>query len=117
MVHVFRQRDEGVVLVDAAAAPGLGLGFEGADHQLARIFLVIGAFVGHAHHRHVARQVRDGFRDDVEVLAGMQRNVDADGAAEIARPHAGRDDNLVGHDRAVGGFHANGLALLRPGCG
>ncbi len=112
MVHVFRQRDEGMFVVDTAAAPGLGLGLKRAHHQLARVFLVIGAFIGHAHHRHVARQIRDGLGDDVEMLAGMERNVDADATAQFARPHAGRNHHLVGHDCAIRRFNAKGLAFL-----
>ena len=88
MIHVLGQRDEGMFIVDATAAPGLGYRLEGADHELARIFLEIGAFIGHAHHRHIARQIGDRFRNDIEMLARVERNIDADGAAEFARPHA-----------------------------
>ena len=77
-------------------APGLGHGLEGADQQLAGVFLVVGAFVGTRTHRHVARQVRDRLGDDVEMLGRMERDVDADRAAELARPHAGGDHDRVG---------------------
>ncbi len=33
----------------AMGRPGLGLGFEGAHHEFARVFLVVGAFIGDAH--------------------------------------------------------------------
>ncbi len=112
MIHVFGKRLEGMVLGDPLEAPGLGLGLEGADHQLAGIFLVIGAFVRHAHHRHVARQIGDRLADDVEMLARMKRDVDADREAQIARPHAAGDDDLVGHDRAVCRLDALGRAIL-----
>jgi hypothetical protein len=45
------------------------------------------------------------------MLAGMQRNVDADAAAKFAAPHAARHHNLVGVDGAIGGFDAIGTAL------
>ena len=95
MVHVLRQRHEGVFLVDAAATPGLGLGFKGADHQLACVFLVIGAFIRHADDRHVARKLCNRLRHNVEMFAGMERDVDANGTAQLARPHSGSDHHLV----------------------
>ncbi len=71
MVEILGQRVEAEILADALHAPGLGLGLEGAQHHLARILLVIGAFVGHPQHRQVAQPL-DGFGHEVEVLAGMQ---------------------------------------------
>ena len=62
MIHVLGKRLEGMILADPFETPGLGLGLEGADHQLAGVLLVIGAFIGHPHHRHVARQVRRSAR-------------------------------------------------------
>ena len=51
MLEVLRQLVEAEVLGNAVHAPGLGHRLEGAEHHLAGIFLVVGAFVGHAQHR------------------------------------------------------------------
>ena len=75
---------KGVVIIDAATTPGLGFGLEGTDHQLAGVFLVVGAFIGHPHDWHVAGQGVDGFRHDIEVFAGVEWNIDANGLAEVA---------------------------------
>ncbi len=76
MVEILGQAVEAEILGDAGHAPGLGLGLEGAEHHLAGVGLVIGAFVGHPQHRQVA-EARDRFGDEVEMLAGMQRQRDA----------------------------------------
>ena len=56
MVHVLGQLVEAEVLGDAVHAPGLGVGLEGAQQQLAGVLLVVGALVGIAQHRQVGRQ-------------------------------------------------------------
>ena len=107
MLEVLRQLVEAEIFADAVHAPGLGHRLEGAEHHLAGVFLVVGALVRHAQHRQ-PRQARDRLGDQVEMLAGMQRDVDAGHGAELARPHAGAVDDDVGLDRAL-------LAALRPG--
>src|SRR6056297_1457161 len=72
---------------------------EGAEHHLAGVFLVIGAFIGHAQHRQGA-EARDRLGDDVEMLAGLQRHVDAQHRAQLAAPHAGAVDHVFGLDMA-----------------
>ena len=54
MVHVLRQLVEAEILRNAVHAPGLGHRLEGAEHHLAGVLLVVGAFVGHAQHRQAA---------------------------------------------------------------
>ena len=78
MIHVFRKRNKRVFIIYPAAAPGFGFRFKRTHHQFPGIFLVISAFIGNPHHRHIAGQGVNGFGDDVEMFAGMQRNVDAD---------------------------------------
>ena len=58
MVEILGQLVEAEVIRDAVHAPGLGDRFEGAEQHLAGVFLIIGAFVGHAQHREL-RQSRD----------------------------------------------------------
>ena len=71
MVEILGQAVEFEVLGDAPHAPGLGPGLERAQHHLARVLLVIGAFIGHAQHRQAA-QIGHGFGDQVEMLGGVQ---------------------------------------------
>jgi hypothetical protein len=72
MLEILGQLVELESFGDAVHAPGLGLGLEGAEHHLAGIFLVVGAFVGHAQHGQAGRP-GDRLGDDVEMLAGVQR--------------------------------------------
>ena len=87
MVEVLGQCVELEIFRDASHAPGLGLGFECAQHHLARIGLVVGTFVRHADDRH-AFQAVDRFGQKVEMLASMQGQRDARSCRQIAAPHA-----------------------------
>ena len=51
--------------------------------------------------------------DEVVVLGGLQRDVDAGRVAELARPHAGAVDDELGLDVAVIGAHAGDDAACR----
>ena len=117
VIPVVGQGEEFGVVGDAVDAPGLRPGLEEADEQLAGILLGVGALVGHAQHRQVARDVGVGVGDDVEVLARHQRHVHAGHAADIAAPQAGAVDDVVGADRALVGGDAGGAALLREDAG
>ena len=68
---------------------------DGADHHLARVGFVIGAFIGDAQHGHVAK-AGDGFGDQVEMLAGVQRQGDAGLARKLPAPHAAAVDHDIG---------------------
>ena len=112
MVHVLGQAVEAEGLGDAVHAPGLGHGLEGADQELAGVLLVVGAFVGDAQHRQVARHLGQRLGDDVEVLGRVQRHRDAHRGGELARPHAGGEDDGRGRDGSLVGHHADRPALL-----
>ena len=107
MVEILRQRVEAEIGRDAGHAPRLGARLEGAEHQLAGVFLVVGALVRHAQHRQPG-QAGNRLGDDVEVLAGMQRQRDADLRRQVARPHAPAIDHHLGGDPP-------GLLPGRPG--
>ena len=47
MGDILGQLVEAEILGDAVHAPGLGDRLEGAEHHLAGVLLVVGAFVGH----------------------------------------------------------------------
>ena len=76
MREILGQLVKAEILADARHARGLGQGFKGAEQYLARVFLVIGAFVRHAQHGQT-RQPDNRFGHDVEMLTGMQRQRDA----------------------------------------
>ena len=79
---------------------------EQPDHQPAD-FLAVVAEVGRVlDHRPVLRQPVDLLGDEVVVLGGLQRDVDADGLAELAGPHAGAVDDQLRFDVAAIGAHA-----------
>ena len=73
MREILRQLVEAEILGDAGHAPRLGDRLEGAEHHLAGVFLVVGALVRHAQHRQ-ARQPGDRLGDEIEMLAGVQRD-------------------------------------------
>ena len=98
MVEVFWQLIEAEVFRNAVHAPRLGLGLKGAKHHFARVFLVVGALVRHAQHRHLG-QAFNRFCHDVEVLTGVQRNRHAGHVGEVTRPHA----RTVHHDVCIDG--------------
>ena len=101
MLEVFGQFAEFEILGNAVERPGLGVGLEGAEQQLAGVFLVVGAIVGIAQHRQIGAQPRERLGDDVEMLAGLQRRADAAALRQRARPHAGREHDCVGRDLAL----------------
>ena len=89
MVEILRQLVEAEgILGNAVHAPGLGLGLEGADQELAGILLVIGAGIDVAHDRQIGGQIH-GLGHDIEMLGGMKRHRDAGHEPDLARPHAG----------------------------
>ena len=76
--------------------PGLRHVFEQADHDLAGFFADVGAAARIAQDRQLRVHAGDGLRDQVVVLRGLQRDVDARQPTDLARPHAGAiDDDLV----------------------
>ena len=101
MVEILRQLVEFEILRNARHAPGFADRLERAEHHLARVLLVIGAFIGHPQDRHLG-EARDGLGHDVEMLAGVQRHVGAGHAADLVAPHPGAvDDHVTGDMAAV----------------
>lgn len=77
MVEILGQLVETEIVGDFIRAPGFGHRLEGAKQDFAGVLLVVGAFVRHPQHGQIARKIGNRFGDDVEMLAGVQRNVDA----------------------------------------
>ncbi len=103
---------EAEVLGDAVHAPGLRDGFEEPEHDLAGLLADVGRVAGIAEDRQHPVHAFDRLGDQVVVLAGLQRHVDARHAADLARPHAGAVDDELGLDVAAVGAHAGHLALV-----
>ena len=99
VIPILRQRVELEILADTRHAPRFGLRLKGADHHLAGVGFVIGAFVGHAQHRQVP-QPFDRFGDQVKMLAGVQRQGHARLFGQIAAPHAAAVHHHIGGDMA-----------------
>ncbi len=108
MVEIFRQLVEAEIVGNVVQTPRLGVRLEGPEQHLARVFLVVGALVRHPQHRQAFEAV-DGFGDDVEMLAGMERHGCADHLPDRMAPHARAVHDDVGLD--VAGFIA---AVCRP---
>ena len=106
MVEIFGKLVEFEIGRDTIHRPGLGVWLKSTEQHLACIFLVIGAFIRHAQHRHLG-QPGNRLCHDVEMLAGMKRHVDAQHPAHLMAPHAAAIDDHVTGDLA--GFFA-----LRP---
>ena len=106
MLEILWQGVEAEILGDAGHAPGFRAGFERAQHHLAGIGLVIGAFVGDAQHRKVAKAF-DGFCYKIEMLAGVERQAHAGPRGQVAAPHATAVDDDVRRD-------VTGLAVRLP---
>src|SRR5205807_1956833 len=68
--------------------PGLRLGLEPADEELAGVLLEVRARIGVAQDRQVGREARDRLSHDVEVLGRMERHADSRPGADLACPQA-----------------------------
>ena len=101
MLEILGQLAELEILGNSVERPGLGVGFERAEQQLAGILLVVGAMVGIAQHRQIGREAGERLGDDVEMLAGLQRRDDAAALRQSARPDAGREHDDVRRDLAL----------------
>ena len=101
MVEILGKLVEAEILADALHAPGLGHRLEGAEQDLARVLLVVGAFLGDPEHREPL-EAGDRLGDDVEVLAGVERQGHAVPRGEITAPHAAAVHHQVGGDVAIG---------------
>ncbi len=114
VVPVLGQLAELELLRDALGGPGFGDRLEHADQELAGILLDVEATVRVAQHRQVPRQLRHRLGQDVEVLARLERHVDAGHAPDLAPPHAGAVDHDLGGDRPALGEDAGDPAVC-PG--
>ncbi len=97
--------------------PGRRLGLEQADHQPAAFLAVVAAGGRVLEHRRLARDARQRAGDQVVVLGGLQRDVDAVALPQLARPHAGAVDHRLALHGAVRGLDAGHRAVARAHAG
>ncbi len=108
LVPVLRQQLELEAVRDGRHVPRLGDGFEATHHESADFLLVVDEAVRIADHGQVGCHAGDRFRDDVEVLGGVERHVDAGAPPELARPLSAAVDERRAGDLAA-------LVAARPG--
>ncbi len=101
MVPVLGQQLEFEAVGNRIDVPGLRLRLESAHDETADLLLVVEVAVGVADHRHVGRDAGDRLGDEIEVLGGVERHVDAGETPEFARPLSGAVDDRLAGDRAL----------------
>ena len=74
----------------------MAIGLEQPDHDLAGFLANVGAVARIAQDRQQRVHAVDGLGDQVVVLGGLQRHIDAGQAPDLARPHAGAVDDEFG---------------------
>ena len=99
-VPVGRDLAEGEVVRDAPDVPRRAHRLEQADQQAAGLLAEVAVGGRVLQHRQVRRQVRDLLRDEIVVLGRLVGDGDACRFAELARPHAGAVDDILGGDVA-----------------
>ncbi len=97
MVEIFGQLVKLETLGDALQRPWLGDRLKRTKQDFARILFVIGILIGDTQHRQFT-QGGNGFGDDIEMLAGLQRHVTAQHPAHVPPPHACAIDDMLGLD-------------------
>ena len=85
---------------------------EQADHDAPALLAVVAVGRGVFEHRHVGRQVLDGFGDQVVVLGSLVRHVDTRQGAKLPCPHAGAIDDVVRLDVAGRSTYAADAAAV-----
>jgi hypothetical protein len=106
VLPVIGQQREREILGHAVHAPRLGHRLEATHEQPADLLAHVDVAVGVTEHRQVAAHAVQRLGDDVEVLGGVQRHVDAGHAADVAPPQAGAVHHDLTRDVAVIRAHA-----------
>ena len=98
MIPVLRQPGELRVLRNPVRRPRVAAGLEEAHHEPGTLVLHVRVFRGGLDGRQAGRQARDRLGDDVVVGQGLEGHLYAEQRAELAAPHAGRVDHVLGLD-------------------
>jgi len=113
VLPIFGQRAEAEVPRDLVHAPDLAPRLEEAGHDLAGLLFEVRVVLGVAQRWRAELHPVELFGHDVEVLACLERHVDADLRGEVARPHTGGEHDHVCLDRSLLGHDAGDRAVLR----
>ncbi len=97
MVKVLWQLVELKVLGNVQG-PWLRDGLKRTEQHLARVFLVVRAFIRNPQHRHL-REARNRFGHDIEMFTRMQRHVHASHTANGMTPHTTAIDDVLCFNR------------------
>ena len=104
VIPVIRQCSELEIRRNSIQRPGFGFGFEKPDQQFSGILLIICAFILNPQHRKVAGKALNCLGQHIEMLAGLQRHVDASHQANVTTPHPSAIDHKIRlHRPFVGG--------------
>ena len=112
MVEIVRQLVKTEILRDAVHSPGLGNWLKSAQQNLAGIFLIVSPSIVVAQYRQVGRHPFEWFGNDIEMLARMQRHMDADTGCQSACPHAARQHHVLSANFALIRHYADGSAIF-----
>ena len=102
---------------DAVDLPRRAHRLEQADHQPADLLAEVAVRARILEHRPRRVEAVDLLGDQVVVLGGLQRDVDARPRAELAGPHAGAVDDVLGLDRPRAVVDAGDRAAMRRDAG
>ena len=105
-VPVGRDLAEAEVVGDPIDRPRRGDRLEEADHEPAGLLAVVGEPVGVLEDRQVGRHPLERLGDQVGVLDRLERHRHPGHRPDLAGPHAGAVDDVLGLDRSVLGDHA-----------
>jgi len=112
VLPVLGQQREREVLGEPVHPPRLRHRLEAAHEQATDLFAHVDPAVGVAEHGELARHPGHGLGDDVEMLGGVQRHVDARHPAQLASPHPRAVHHRVARDITVIGADARRRAVL-----
>ena len=100
MVKIFRQLVKLKVIGNTSHGPWFRVWLKRAQHHLASIFFIIGAFIRHPKHRQLAEPF-DGFGHNIEMLTSVQWHIDPSHAPNLMAPHASTVDHHIAGNMAL----------------
>jgi hypothetical protein len=112
MIPVVLEELEFEIAGDVAGGPGNRVRLVAAEDEAADLLLEIGAPVRIADGRHAGHDAVDLLGDDILVLDRLERHADARHRRDLARPHAGTENDLLAADRAVARPNGGDAAFL-----
>ena len=100
MVEILRQLIKFKISRNALHGPRFRNRLKSPKEHFARILFIIRTFIGHAQHRHLAQPL-NRLTDDIKMLAGLERNINAQHPPNLMAPHATTIDHILACDGAA----------------